>query len=55
MYVGETNSMARRHGGEYRQHGDHLAAFLHAALVDGCTVWRRVRYTVRCRTLPSRR
>lgn len=47
MYIGETNNMGRRHGLEYRLHGDHLAGFLTAALEDGCTVWRRVRYTVR--------
>lgn len=47
MYVGETNNMARRHGGEYQLNGDHLIFFLEAALADGCTIWRRVRYTVR--------
>ena len=45
--MGETNSIARRHGWEYRAHGDHLAPFFEAALNDGCTIWRRVRYTVR--------
>ena len=47
VYVGETNNAARRHNWEYRAHGDHLAPFFEAALNDGCTVWRRVRYTVR--------
>ena len=46
--MGETNNMARRHGWEYRAHGDHLAPFFEAALNDGSTVWRRVRYTVSC-------
>ena len=46
VYIGETNNMARRHGWEYRAHGDHLAPFFEAALNDGATIWRRVRYTV---------
>jgi hypothetical protein len=53
VYVGETNNMARRHGWEYRAHGDHLAPFFEAALNNGSTVWRRVRYTV-SRSLPPR-
>lgn len=39
--------MSRRHGGQYRYSGDHLIMFIEAALANGCTIWRRVRYTVR--------